>query len=79
MSFRLGHTCEFQVITVCQDIAESLAEGDCTDAIIIEFSKTFDLVTPYRLLTKLEASGMDSRLAVRLREFLVGRTQRVSV
>jgi hypothetical protein len=31
-------------ITVCQDIADSLDEGVRTDAIVIYFSKTFDLV-----------------------------------
>jgi hypothetical protein len=79
MSFRLGYTCEFQFITLCQDIADPLDEGEFTDAIIIEFSKAFDLVPHDRLLTKSATSGMDSCVAVRLREFLVRRTQRVSV
>jgi hypothetical protein len=46
------------------------------DAIIIAFSKAFDLVLHDRLLTKLAASGVDSRVAVWVREFLVGRIQR---
>ena len=36
-------------------------------------SKAFDLVPHDRLFTKMEASGLDSRV----REFVVGRTQRV--
>jgi hypothetical protein len=32
-----------QVFTVCQHIADSLDEGVRIDAIIIEFSKAFDL------------------------------------
>ena len=38
-----------QVVTVCQDIADSLDEGVRTDAIIIDFSKAFDLVPRDRL------------------------------
>jgi len=38
-----------------------------------------DLVPHDRLLTKLAASGVDSRVVVWVREFLVGRTQRVRV
>ena len=49
------------------------------DAIIIDFSKAFDLVLRDWLLTKLAASGVDPRVVVWVREFLVGRTQRVRV
>ena len=38
-----------------------------------------DLVSHDRLLTKMEASGVDSKVVVWVREFLVGRKQRVSV
>jgi len=38
-----------------------------------------DLVPHDRLLTKLAASGVDSRVVVWVRKFLVGRTQRVRV
>jgi len=49
------------------------------DVIIIHFSKAFDLVPHDRLLTKLAASGVDSRVVIWAREFLVGCTQRVRV
>jgi len=48
------------------------------DAIIIDFYKAFDLVHD-QLLMKLVALGMDSRVVVWVREFLVGHTQRVRV
>jgi hypothetical protein len=67
------------VITVYQDIADSLDNGSSTDAIIIDFSKAFDLVPHDRLFTKIAASGVDSRVVIRIREFLLGRTQRVRV
>jgi len=77
--FRSGDSRESQVITVCQDIADSLVEGVGTDAIIIYFSKVFVLVLYDRLLTKLAASGVNSRIVVWVREIFVGRTQRVRV
>ncbi len=77
--FRQGYSCESQVITVCQDIADSLDNGDKIDAIIVDFSKAFDLVPHGRLLKKIANSGVDSRVVVWIREFLSGRTQRVRV
>ena len=40
------------VVTFCQDIADSLDKGVRSDAIIIDYSKAFDLVPHDRLLTK---------------------------
>jgi len=53
-----------KVITVCQDIVHSLDEGVGIDAIIIDFSQALDLVPHDRLLTKLAASGVDSRVVI---------------
>jgi hypothetical protein len=66
-------------MTVCHYTADPLDEGVSIDAIIIDFSKAFDLVPHDRLLMKLAAPGVDSRIIVWLREFLVGRAQRVRV
>jgi hypothetical protein len=51
--FRAGYSCESQVITLYQDNADSLDNGDRVDAIIIDFSKAFDLVPHGQLLTKI--------------------------
>jgi hypothetical protein len=77
--FRPGYSCESQVITVRQDIADSLDNGDKIDAIIIDFSKAFVLVPHCRLITKIANSGVDSKVVVWIREFLLDRTQRVRV
>jgi len=61
--FRSGYSCKSHVVTGCQDIADSLDAGDRTGAIIIHFSKAFDLVPHDRLLTKIATAGVD--LAVR--------------
>ena len=53
--------------------------GRGIDAIVIDFSKAFGLVLHDRLLTKVAASGVDSRVVVWVREFFIGHTQRVRV
>jgi hypothetical protein len=62
--FRPGYSCESQVITVCQGIADSLDNGDRIDAIIADFSIAFDLLPHGRLLTKIANSGLESRVVV---------------
>ena len=62
-----------------QDIADSLDNGDRIDAIIVDFSKAYDLVPHGRLLTKIANSGTDPRVVVWIREFLSGCMQRVRV
>ena len=76
--FRPGYSCESQVVTVCQGIADSLEEGIRTDAIIIDFSNAFSLVPHDRLLTKVAATGVDLRTVVWVKEFLLGRSQSVT-
>jgi hypothetical protein len=46
---------------------------------IMDFSKAFGLVPHDRLLTKIAASGVDSRVVIWVKEFLLGRKQRVQV
>ena len=68
--FRPGYSCESQEIAVCQDIANSMDNGDKIDGIIVGFSKAFDLVPNGRLLNKIANLGVDSRVVVWIREFL---------
>jgi len=75
--FRPGYLWESQVVTVCQYIADSLDEGVTTDAIRIDFSKAFYFVPHDRLLTKIAATGVDLRIVVWVKEFLLGHSQRV--
>ena len=77
--FRPGYSCESQVITVYQDIADVLDNGDRIDAIIVDFSKAFELVPHGRMLVKIANSGVDARVVAWMREFLLGRMQRVRV
>ena len=54
-------------------------EGVGIDAFIIDISKAFDLVPHDRLRMELAALGVDSRVVVRVKELLLGRTQRARV
>ena len=76
-SFKPGYSRESQVVTVCQDIADSLEEGVRTDAIIINFSMAFDLVPHDRLLMKIVATRVNLRVVVWVKEFLLGQSQRI--
>jgi hypothetical protein len=60
-------------------MVDPLEEGVGIDVIIIDFFKTFNLVPHERLLTKLVAMGVNSRVVIWMREFLVGHTKRVRV
>jgi hypothetical protein len=75
--FRPGYSCESQLITVCQDVADAVGELVRTDAILIDFSKAFDLVPHNSTLTKIAETGVDFRVVVWIKKFLSGRSQRV--
>jgi hypothetical protein len=75
--FRPGYSCESQAITLYQDITDSLDESVGVDGITRNVPKAFDLVLHDRLLTKLAAWGVGSRVVVWVSGLLVGRTERV--
>ena len=64
---------------MCQDIADPLDDRFGINVIIIDFSKDFDLAPHDRLIMKLSAPGVDARVVVWVRKFLVGRKNRVRV
>ena len=61
---------EILLYIVCQDISDSIDEATRLDAIIIDFSKAFDLVPHDWLLKKIAASGVESKVVVWIWEFL---------
>ena len=77
--FRPGYSCKSQVNMVCQEIVDSLDKGVRIDAIIMDFSKAFDLVPCDRLVMKIAATGVDLRVVVWVKEFLLGHSQRIRV
>ena len=77
--FRSGYSCGSQVITVCQNSAESRDKGDRIDATLTDFSKVFNLDPDDWLLMKIAISRVDSRVLAWVRELFLGHTQRVKV
>jgi hypothetical protein len=77
--FRPGYSGESQVVTVIQDTADSLDEGVRRDAIVIDFSKAFDLAPHDRLIIKISKTSVNVRVIKWIKEFLLGRPQRVKV
>jgi hypothetical protein len=64
---------------VFQDNTDWLDEGLRTGEIIIDISKAFSSVPHDRLLTGMAATGLDLRVVVWVKEFVLGRSQRVRV
>ena len=58
------YSCESRIVTVCQDIIDYLDEGARIGAIIIDFSKAFELFPYGLLLTKIATSDVDFRVVV---------------
>jgi hypothetical protein len=75
--FRFGYWCGSQVITVCQNSADSRDKGDRIDAIVTDFSKVFYLDPHDSLLMKIAISGVESRAVAWVRELFLGHTQTV--
>ena len=58
---------------------EFMSEGNCVDILYFDFSKAFDTVSHYRLLTKLASLGFSQNILNILSDFLGNRTMNVKV
>ena len=74
-----GRSCMTQLLVVLEIWTEMLDDGDPVDAIYLDFRKAFDSVPHQRLLGKLKAYGINGKITKWIRNFLVGRKQRVKV
>ena len=77
--FVKGRSSMLQLLHMLDDWTMCLEDGGQIDAVYTDFEKAFDKVPHKRLLTKLEAYGIDNKLVNWIREFLKERTQRVRV
>ena len=58
---------------------EYIEEGKCIDVLYADFSKTFDSVPRFRLISKIEIYGITGKLLNWIKEFIGNRIQRVKV
>jgi hypothetical protein len=77
--FRRGFSCQTQLAVFSQDLSDVIEAGGQIDALLLDFSKAFDLVPHHHLLDKLTRLQVDPQLILWIHSFLSGRTQRVRV
>ena len=77
--FMSKRSCTTNLLATLDAWTEILDNGNPVDAIYLDFSKAFDCVPHMRLMEKLRSYGVCSKLFNWIKDFLVGRTQRVGV
>ena len=79
-SFTKGMSCETQLIEATNDRTNILnKEKGQIGAIILDFSKAFDVVPPHRLLINLYMYGINVKMHRWIKDFLQNRTQEAIV
>ena len=75
--FRQRRSCETQLIQLVDELSTNMTKGLQTDLVLLDFSKAFDKVNHLKLLYKLESHGVNQSTVLWIRNFLIGRTQKV--
>ena len=74
-----GKSCLTNLLETFDSIFSILEEGAPVDILYFDFSKAFDRVPHYRLLSKLENMGIRGQVLEIIRDFLSNRTLKVGV
>ena len=74
-----GRSCMTQLIESVEVWTRLLDDGIPIDVVYLDFAKAFDSVPHRRLLIKLESYGIQGNLLSWIKDFLIGRRQRVFV
>ena len=78
--FRSGRSCETQLVTTFQDLAQMHnKKGSQIDIAVLNFSKAFDTVPHDGLFSKLKHYGIDEKIWLWIYNFLKDRKQSVVV
>jgi hypothetical protein len=77
--FIAGRSCTTNLLSIFNNYTRLLDERVPLDALYLDFAKTFDSVPHERLLRKLNSLGIEGNVLQWIRNFLVGRRQRVSI
>jgi hypothetical protein len=77
--FRRKRSCESQLIIFVDELARGVSRGQQIDAVVMDFSKAFDVVQHGSLLVKLNYYGIRGSTLKWIDSFLTNRSQRVVV
>ena len=66
-------------LSMLDEWTEALDKGDPLDAVYLDFKKAFDKVPHERLSNKIESYGIKGKISAWIKNFLHGRSQRVSI
>lgn len=77
--FRKKRSCETQLLQTLKDLSQALEDGEQIDAILLDFSKAFDMVPHRRLAVKLQHYGIHGPILGWVNSFLANRSQQVLV
>ena len=72
-------SCTTNILATLDAWTEIIDSGNPLDAIYLDFSKAFDSVPHLRLLEKLKSFGIKDNLLLWIKDFLIGRRQRVKI
>ncbi|KAL5265725.1 hypothetical protein ACHWQZ_G006437 [Mnemiopsis leidyi] len=77
--FVKGKSCLSNLLETFDNILDFFDEGVPVDLLYFDFSKAFDTVPHFRLLSKLEGFGIKGKVLEIIKDFLTERTMRVCV
>ena len=77
--FRKGRSTDDQLLLTYGKIAREVDAGSVVDAVYLDYSKAFDVLSHNVLLSKLESLGFCQQICDWIRAFLTGRLMQVSV
>lgn len=77
--FVAGRSTTLQLLQCLDDWTSGLEVGASVDSIMIDYAKAFDSVSHEKLLSKLISYGISGKILSWISNFLLGRTQQVSV
>jgi len=77
--FRKGHSTATALGSMVDDFLKSSDGGNITALVLIDYSKAFDTLNHQLLLSILHYIGLGPGAVVLLRNYLMGRTQRVKI